>query len=89
MSKLIEYRNEIDAIDTSIITLLAERFSVVKKVGEYKKEHNLPPLQPTRWQEVLDSRKAQAKELGISPECIQKIWNTIHEYALELEEKSV
>jgi len=56
------YRKQIDEIDVQIIDLLAKRFEVVKKVGEYKKERNIPPLQPERWQQVLQTRKNLAKE---------------------------
>ncbi len=86
MSELQNYRMQIDAIDTQIIELLAQRFEVVKKVWEYKKKNNLPPLQPERWREVLHSRKEKATELWIHWECIENIWNEIHKEALKIEE---
>ncbi len=86
MEPLIQYRNQIDTIDTAIIELLAQRFEVVKLVGEYKKSQDLPALQPNRWKEVLKSREEKAKIYGIHPDFIDDIWNRIHEYALELEE---
>jgi chorismate mutase len=46
-------------------------------------------LQAGRWQAVIDSRKEFAKELGLSPEFIEKIWNEIHDYSLSLEEKII
>jgi len=79
------YRKQIDEIDAQIIDLLAKRFEIVKKVGEYKKERNIPPLQPERWQQVLQTRKNLAKEKWLNPELIEKIWNLIHEEALKLE----
>lgn len=87
MSPLLSYRDKIDILDREIIELLGKRFSVVKQVGIYKKEHNLPPLQPSRWVEVLKTRKAWAIENGLSPEFIERIWNELHEYALEEEAK--
>lgn len=86
MSDLQNYRNQIDQIDAKLIELLAERFEVVKKVWAYKKLNNLPPLQPGRWQEVLESKKKLAQEKGIDPSFIENVWNEIHEYALILEE---
>ena len=79
------YRKQIDEIDAQIIDLLTKRFEIVKKVGEYKKERNIPPLQPERWQQVLQTRKNLAKEKWLNPELIEKIWNLIHEEALKLE----
>lgn len=88
MSELQKYRDSIDEIDTQIIELLAKRFEVVKKVWEYKKKNNMPPLQASRWQEVLNSRKEQGLKLWINPDFIEKFWDDIHDYALELEKSN-
>ena len=37
-----EYRNQINDIDEEIVRLYKERMEVVKKIGQYKKENNLP-----------------------------------------------
>lgn len=71
-SDLEKYRAEIDKVDTEIIQRLAKRFEIVKKIGEYKKKHNLPALDKKRWQEVLSSRIAFAKSLGLPEELIKK-----------------
>jgi len=87
MNPLTSYRQQIDTIDESLIKLLGERFQVVKQVGVYKKEHDLPPLQPDRWIEVLRTRTAWAVENGLSPEFVERLWNELHGYALEEEER--
>lgn len=85
MNELELFRKEIDEIDSEIIKLLANRFKVVKKVGDYKKANNIIPLQPWRWQEVLNSRKKLGLEFWISEDFIEKVWEEIHEYALMFE----
>ena len=87
MDQLSQYRNQIDTIDTLIITLLKERFDAVRAIGEYKKLNNMKALQPGRWQEVLDSRMAIATQNGLNPEWIREIWESIHEYTLRIEEE--
>lgn len=89
MENLEDYRNKIDFLDKEIIRLMSERFEVVKLVWEFKKANNMQALQAGRWQAVIDSRKEFAKELGLSPEFIEKIWNEIHDYSLSLEEKII
>lgn len=79
------YRKQIDEIDEQIIKLLASRLEIVKKVWEWKKENNMQPLQPSRWQQVLESRKQLAKKFWVNEELIEKIWDLIHEEALRLE----
>ena len=45
---LEELRLQIDRIDTELCILLAERFAVTQKVGEYKALHGLPATDPKR-----------------------------------------
>ncbi len=85
MDQLTIYRNQIDNLDKEIIKLLTQRFEVVKLVWKYKKDNNIKPLQPWRWQEVLESKKELARKNWLSENFIEIIWNNIHEYALNLE----
>ncbi len=78
-------RQQIDNIDTKILSLIAERFLIVDRIGKAKKKLWLAPLQPERWEQVLRSRKNIAKKLGISEKLIEKIWEMIHEEALKRE----
>ena len=85
MTKLINYRKELDILDKKLIEILSERFEIVKKVWEYKKENNMQILQVGRWEEVLNSRKKIGKEMWIKEEFIENIFNEIHDYSIELE----
>ena len=49
----------------AVLRALAERFMHVQAVREVKKSAGLPPLDEVRWQEVIKSRLALAKELGL------------------------
>lgn len=82
-----QYRQEIDAIDSQIITLLAQRFIAVKNIVQYKKEHNIAILQPQRWEEVLENRKEKWKEVWLSSHFIEVLRNDIHHEALQIEER--
>lgn len=82
------FRKKIDLIDNQIIDLLARRLAIVKKLGRWKKQRDLPSLDKTRWQEVLVSRMKKAKKLGISAKLVKKIYETIHNEALKIEEIS-
>ncbi len=75
-NQLDGFRKQIDEIDGQIVNLLAERMKVVKKVGIFKKQLNIPPLDSARWQEVIKTKKG----------FIKKIWKIIHEEALKIEE---
>ena len=54
MMKLDELRKEIDRLDRAIVPLLLERFEVVRRIGEAKKEAGFPVCDPAREEAVLD-----------------------------------
>jgi len=57
---LQELRAEIDKIDEKLIRLINERMDISEKVAIYKKQHDLPILDPVREQEILDKISSKA-----------------------------
>ncbi len=78
-------REQIDWIDKEILYLLFRRFTIVKEVWKVKKENNITPLQPWRWEEVLKEKIEIWKEYSLSKEFVEDIWNRIHKEALIME----
>ena len=74
-NNLESLRDQIDEIDELIITLLGKRMQMVKKVGQFKKENNLPSLDNQRWEKIIKSKKGFVK----------KIREIIHREALKIE----
>lgn len=70
--QLKAYRESIDNIDASLVFMLAERFKITKAVGFYKKEHDLPPADPSREQEQVERLRALAKSANLDPEFSEK-----------------
>ena len=50
---LQELRTEIDRIDDQLVKLFAERMEIAAKIGDYKKQRNLPVFVPAREREKL------------------------------------
>lgn len=85
-SELLQtYRDQIDTIDSEMIYLLSRRVEIVKQIWLLKKDMWIQPLQPARWQQVLDNLKSDAKEQGVNENFIEDIWNRIHKESLDLE----
>lgn len=82
---LIQGRKQIDSIDRQLIRLLGAREQVVKMIGQYKKDHHIPPLQPARFQEVLSKAVEEGKSVGLSADFVGAIFTLIHEESLKLE----
>ena len=54
MRNLSKARDEIDNIDTQIIKLFEQRMDIVKDVANYKIENNLPVLDSSRENIMLE-----------------------------------
>ncbi|MDO8609375.1 MAG: chorismate mutase [bacterium] len=85
MDQIVELRKQVDKIDNDIISLIAKRMDIVKKIGAYKKQNNIPLLDSKRWEEVIKSKINLGNTLGIPQVLIEKIYNTIHKFALKIE----
>lgn len=82
-------RKQIDEIDNSLIDILSRRMRISREIGQYKKEHGMTILQTARYSEILDKRGAQASLLGIDPECVKKIFESIHEESVNQQMKII
>ena len=80
-------RNSLLNLDKSLCFILAERFCVVKEIGIYKDQLNVPPLDPKRWQDVLDNKVEIAKKINLSKSLVKNIFNSIHEVSLDIERR--
>lgn len=56
-NKLVELRKQIDEIDEEMAKLFVKRMKVVYEVGEYKRQNNLPILDSSREDIVLEKGK--------------------------------
>lgn len=72
-------RKQIDELDNQLVELLAKRMRVCREIGQYKKEHNMTVLQPTRYGEILEKRGAQGSLCGMSAEFTVRIFEAVHE----------
>ena len=64
--ELSDLRQEIDQLDKELVRLFCARMQVSSKVAEYKREHQLPVLDPVRERALLEkvAALAESEELG-------------------------
>jgi chorismate mutase/prephenate dehydratase len=63
--EITECREKIDQIDDQLIRLFTERMEISREIGEHKRKHNAPVLNPGREREILRRIAASSgKELG-------------------------
>lgn len=82
---LKEIREHIDRLDSIVVYALAERMSFVEKVALYKKECNLPRYQPEREKQIIEQKRALAKQTGLNPDLIEDLYKRIIEDAHRIE----
>jgi chorismate mutase len=80
-------RAEIDELDEQIWDSIAARMDVSKRIGEWKKEHGIAPLQPERYREIvkelkIKNEKLRMNGLPLSEQFMLNIWEMIHEESL-------
>jgi len=64
---LAEYRSSIDNIDAALVHLLAERFKVTRRVGEYKAAVGMPPADLEREALQVQRLRDLAENAGLDP----------------------
>ncbi|MBH41869.1 MAG: chorismate mutase [Candidatus Magasanikbacteria bacterium] len=88
MKELHSIRKEIDAINTELLSLLAKRFSLTRKIGELKHVHGLPPKDTKREAAQLEKIVTQAKKLKLETNLITKIFQLIVEEVVKEHKKN-
>ena len=86
-AKLDEMRASIDNIDAALVNILAERFKVTQRVGEYKAANGLPPADPEREAVQIARLRKLAAEANLDPEFTEKFLQFIITEVIRLHEQ--
>ena len=80
-----QLRAQIDIIDENLLYTLGSRMGLSKKIGAYKRDHNVAILQMSRWDEVMESMKKNAREYGLSEKFVEAVFNAIHDESVRVQ----
>lgn len=75
-------RAEIDELDEQLWATIAARMDVSKRIGAWKKANHVAPLQPERYEKIVEGLRSRAGQLGLSEEFMLNVWELIHEESL-------
>lgn len=71
-SPLEEFRKSIDNLDATLIYVLAERFRLTKRVGEFKRDSGLPSTDKSREERQIARLKKLALDAELDPEFAER-----------------
>ncbi len=80
-------REQIDQLDDEIMSKLAARMKISEKIGQYKKENNVTILQVSRWEEIVQTRIALCKAMGLNEEFTSDLLKLIHHESIQVQTK--
>jgi chorismate mutase len=76
-SELTWLREQIDAIDLTLLTALSRRHKISRSIVELKRLEGLPILDEAREQEVLTNRQEIGQSMGLSKESVHQLFTFI------------
>ena len=79
---LDDLRLKIDKFDNDLLKTLDERMKVAEAIGQYKKEHNITILQPSRWDEIISRIVEKGAKHNLSEEFISTVFKAIHQESI-------
>lgn len=83
---LQEIRQEVDAIDQTIIRLLGQRYDYVQAAAKFKATVQNVKAEE-RVKAMMQQRRAWAEDAGISPDIVEKIYTELVQYFIQEEMK--
>lgn len=87
--KLAPLRKEIDLLDEALVKLIAQRFAIVDRVIEIKRNSNLPASISERIEQVVQNAIERAKENNIPEMTVEKVWRLLIAETISYEESEL
>ena len=88
MNKLKELQGKLDEVNSQVLNLIVKRNHISKKIGNYKKENNMPIKNPKREKIVFKKMLVASEKKGLSKKFVKSFSKLIFEQSIE-EQKNV
>jgi chorismate mutase-like protein len=89
MSGLEPFRYQLDLLDEQIARLLGERFDVCRDVARYKREHEIPMMQPERVIEVRERYLERGAETDLPADFTAALFELLIGATCKLEDELI
>jgi chorismate mutase-like protein len=82
-------RAQLDEIDERLLRLVRERIELIVRIAEYKREHDVPMMQPHRVDAKYERAAAFAAENGLGPAYLRRLYEVIIEESCRVEDEVI
>lgn len=82
-----QLRTQIDVLDENLLMALSQRMDVSKKIGQFKKEHNIAIVQTSRWESILKTMIDKGAEYGLPQDFVTAVFTAIHDASVAAQNK--
>ncbi|MCU0911341.1 MAG: chorismate mutase [Rhodobacteraceae bacterium] len=86
---MAELRGIIDALDRTLVDLLARRQACIDQAIRLKPAEGIPARDPARVREVLGNVRARAAQSGLDPDLAGRVWEELIDWAIAHEERAL
>lgn len=86
-SGLEPFRERLDRVDEQIARLLGERFDICREVAHYKREHDVPMMQPERVSQVRARYLRRAAEVNLPADFVAEMFEVMIAATCKLEDE--
>jgi len=71
MNQLRELQTKVDEVNAQILNLFVKRNQIVKKIGKYKQQNNMPVKNPKREKIVFKKMLAASEKKGLDKKFVK------------------
>jgi chorismate mutase len=80
-------REQIDHLDDEIMQKMAKRMKISESIGQYKRENKVTILQVNRWEEIVQTRVAMGKAMGLDEGFTRDLLRLVHHESIQVQTK--
>ncbi len=88
-TSMAELRKEIDALDESLVKMLALRSTYIDRAIELKPGEGIPARAEDRVEEVVRRVRAAADRNGLDPALVETLWRALIEWSIAREQEKI
>ncbi len=88
-SGLQPFRKRLDQLDDQIAQLLGERFDICRQVALYKREHQIPMMQPDRVAQVRQRYLARGADVDLPADFSAQLFELLIGATCKLEDELI